>query len=60
VGDDHGETVTFELCSRLTTCCPEVEIGEEKVTITDDDGGCVRLTKQEFEILLDRVGEYEL
>lgn len=40
----------FRLCDH-DSCCPEVRIGESEVTITDDFGGEVRITKAQFEQL---------
>lgn len=40
----------FYLCSE-GKCCPEVSIEDGIVIITDDDGGKVRLTKEQLEIL---------
>ncbi len=42
----------FKLCSE-GKCCPEVTVKEDQVIITDDFGGKVRLTKEQFRILRD-------
>lgn len=38
------------LCSGKT-CCPEALIDGDVITITDDDGGKVTLTREQVEIL---------
>ncbi|MDD4856609.1 MAG: hypothetical protein PHD74_00730 [Candidatus Krumholzibacteria bacterium] len=38
------------LCSG-TKCCPEALIDGDKITIRDDDGGRVTLTKEQVKIL---------
>jgi hypothetical protein len=38
------------LCSG-SKCCPEALIDGDKITIKDDDGGTVNLTKEQVEIL---------
>jgi len=40
----------FTLCSE-GKCCPEVVVDNETVHITDDDGGRVKLTRDQVRIL---------
>ncbi len=40
----------FMLCSE-GKCCPEVTVDRDTVIITDDDGGKVKLTKEQVRIL---------
>ena len=44
----------FYLCSE-GKCCPKVIVEEEIVTITDDEGGQVKLTKEEIRILSEKL-----
>ena len=55
--DDPGTKVMrIQLCG-VQGCCPVVEIhhGSEKVIITDDDGGKVTLTKEQWREALAKV-----
>lgn len=52
------DRIRFQLCSRVSTCCPEVVIDGEYVTIEDDDGGRVKLTRDEFKQLLERSSKH--
>jgi len=47
---------TIVLCGKPKRCCPVVNISETKdeVTITDDYGGKVIMTKEQYEILKKR------
>ncbi len=40
----------FMLCGE-GKCCPEVEVDNDKIVITDDDGGKVTLTREQVRIL---------
>jgi hypothetical protein len=42
------------LCSG-SKCCPEALIDGDAVTITDDDGGKVTLTKDQVKILFEKM-----
>ncbi len=44
----------FRLCSE-GKCCPEVVINDGIVTITDDEGGMVRMTEEQLNILKDKI-----
>ena len=44
----------FMLCSE-GKCCPEVFVDKDIITITDDDGGQVKLTKEQVRILWDNL-----
>ncbi|MCU0639022.1 MAG: hypothetical protein MUF59_04035 [Candidatus Krumholzibacteria bacterium] len=44
----------FMLCSE-GKCCPEVVVDKDIITITDDDGGQVKLTKEQVRILWDNL-----
>lgn len=55
--DDLGSKVTrIHLCG-VQGCCPTVEIhhSSDKVVITDDDGGKVTLTKEQWREALAKV-----
>lgn len=59
MSDSENENVVqFQLCSRISTCCPDVVIGPEYVTIEDDEGGQVELTRDEFQLLVDKSSEH--
>jgi hypothetical protein len=44
----------FKLCGDKS-CCPEVTVDKDEVVIVDDDGGKVRLTREELEILWEKL-----
>ncbi|MBU8923284.1 MAG: hypothetical protein KOO63_15825 [Bacteroidales bacterium] len=44
----------FHLCSE-GKCCPEVIVDGDKIIITDDDGGQVKLSKEQVKILWDNL-----
>ena len=44
----------FWLCSE-GKCCPEVVVDKDTVVITDDDGGKVKLTREQVKILWDKM-----
>lgn len=44
----------FKLCSE-GKCCPEAIVDKDTVVITDDDGGKVKLTKEQVRILWDNL-----
>ena len=44
----------FHLCSE-GKCCPEVIVDRDKIIITDDDGGQVKLTREQVKILWDNL-----
>ena len=44
----------FYLCSE-GKCCPKVVVEEEVVIITDEEGGQVKLTKEEIRILSEKL-----
>ena len=41
-------------------CCPAVTIGGNQVLIEDDFGGRVKLSKEQFELLKEKVKKEEL
>ena len=49
----ESEKSYFVLCNGGSCRCPIVERKENRVTITDDDGGEVTLSVEQFKILLD-------
>ena len=51
---------TVVLCGKPHGCCPEINIDEENVEISDDYGGKVTLTPTEFELLKYKIMEKEL
>ena len=51
---------TIVLCGGGRRCCPEVNVGEEHIVITDDYGGSVKFTVEEFELLKYKIIEKEL
>lgn len=55
---EKDDVIHFQLCSRISTCCPDVVIGSKTVTIADDEGGRVELTREEFKQLVDKSNEY--
>ena len=44
---------TFKLC-HTNDCCPVVEVYKQHVIIRDDFGGSVRLSREEYSILLEK------
>jgi len=42
---------TYVLCGKPNRCCPTVDENGDRVTIRDDYGGKVVLTKKQYEIL---------
>lgn len=44
----------FNLCSE-GKCCPEVVVDNDTVVVTDDDGGQVKLTKEQVRILWEKL-----
>jgi len=49
------------LCGRPGGCCPDVCIDEENVFIIDDkDGGAVQITREQFDILKDKIKAGEI
>ncbi len=45
----------FKLCSD-EKCCPEVIVDNDNITITDDFGGKVKLTRKQLDILWKKIG----
>lgn len=43
----------FVLCQGNDPCCPTLSVSANHVDIRDDDGGSVRLTKDQFRILVE-------
>ena len=46
----------FNLCSE-GKCCPEVTVENDEVIIVDDDGGKVKLTKEQIKILWENLNK---
>ena len=44
----------FKLCGE-GKCCPEVEVKNDEIVITDDFGGKVKLTREQVRILLENL-----
>lgn len=43
---------TVTLCGRPKSCCPVVtEIDENTIKITDDDGKCITITKEQAKLI---------
>lgn len=42
------------------SCCPIVDVGDETTTISDDYGGSVKLSNEEWQILKDKVAAGEI
>lgn len=56
IQDPKANVTRIQLCG-VKGCCPTVEIhhGSDKIVITDDDGGKVTLTKEQWREALTRV-----
>jgi len=56
INDSTVKVIRIQLCG-VQGCCPTVEIhhGSDKVVITDDDGGKVTLTKEQWQEALVKV-----
>jgi len=56
INDPKANVARIQLCG-VQGCCPTVEIhhGSDKVVITDDDGGKVTLTKEQWREAVARV-----
>ncbi|OGF68596.1 hypothetical protein A3H65_02415 [Candidatus Giovannonibacteria bacterium RIFCSPLOWO2_02_FULL_45_14] len=52
--DQGGAITRVQLCGGQG-CCPVVEIHHDKIVITDDDGGKVTLTKEQWREALTKV-----
>ncbi len=54
--DPKANVTSIRLCG-VQGCCPTVEVhhGSDKIVITDDDGGKVTLTKEQWREALTRV-----
>lgn len=55
--DSHHETQKpqiIKLCG-VQGCCPTVEVHDSKLVITDDDGGRVTLTKEQWKDAVNNV-----
>jgi len=50
--------LTVSLCA--PEYCPEVTVGQQEVIFTDDFGGKVKLTHEQFGILKDKITKGEL
>jgi hypothetical protein len=51
---DEKKSHLLRCCSHDSGNCPTAEITEEEVFIRDDFGGEVRLSRPQFQILLDK------
>lgn len=54
------DEIIVNLCGKGKGCCPTIAVNSEEVTIEDDFGGKVKLTKEEFEILKTKIKQNEL
>lgn len=50
---------TVRMCRKGSACCPIVEKVEENFELSDDFGGKVKLTKEQFNMLKDVVEHFE-
>jgi len=48
------------LCGGGKPCCPEVWIDEANVYIVDDNDGAVQITKEQFDILKEKINSGEI
>jgi len=48
------------LCGKPGGCCPEVWVDEANVYIVDDDDGAVQITKQQFDIMKEKIKSGEI
>jgi len=48
------------LCGKPQGCCPEVWKDEENVYIVDDHDGAVQITREQFDILKEKISNGEL
>lgn len=48
------------LCHKKNRCCPQVFVGNDSITIKDDYNGLVQMTKEQFEILKEKIKNNEL
>ena len=49
----------YTLCGRGGSCCPVINEEENAFTISDDYGGKIKLTKEEFLMLKEAVENYQ-
>jgi hypothetical protein len=49
----------YTLCGRSSSCCPVINEEEDNFTISDDYGGQIKLTKDEFLMLKEAVQQYQ-
>lgn len=48
------------LCHHKNRCCPVVTVDSSQATIDDDYGNTVRMTKEQFDILKQKIKNNEL
>ena len=48
------------LCHKKNRCCPQVFIGKDSVKIRDDYNGSVEMTREQFEVLKEKIQRKEL
>ena len=48
------------LCGRPNRCCPEVWLDDSNVYITDDNAGAVQITREQFNILKQKIIDGEI
>jgi|Laugresu1bdmlbdd_1035124.scaffolds.fasta_scaffold40075_4 hypothetical protein len=50
----------YTLCGRNGSCCPVITENENDISISDDFGGQIKLTKEEFIMLKEAVTQYQV
>ena len=55
ISKDQAGNPVYTLCHIDQNCCPTVTVGDNDVTIKDDFGGEVKMTREQFSILSDGI-----
>jgi len=48
------------LCHRKGRCCPQIFVGNNNKKIKDDYNGSVKMTKEQFEVLKEKIRKNEI
>jgi len=56
----NDDKKTVVLCPGEEGCCPQLTFGKDGVVITDDFGGKVKLTTEQFDLLKGKIISKEL